>query len=120
MTPTIERLVWWGPRISGLAVAGFLALFALDAFNSTSFFRALPAFAIHLIPSLLVLAVVAVAWRFEWIGAIGFIGLAALYAMRVHGRIDWVAVISGPLVLVGVLFLLSWWYRAAVHRVKGA
>jgi len=118
MTTTLERLVWWGPRISGMLIAGFLSLFALDAFNGRSFLEALPAFAIHLIPSLLVLGVVAIAWRFEWIGAIGFVTLAVLYAVRVHGRIDWIAVISGPLILVGVLFLVSWRYHAAVHSVK--
>jgi hypothetical protein len=119
MTKALEKLVWWGPRISGLAVAAFLALFALDAFSgSASFFEALPAFAIHLIPSVLVLVVVALAWRFEWIGAIAFIALAALYAVMVRGRVDWIVVISGPLVLVGVLFLVSWRYHAAVHGVN--
>jgi hypothetical protein len=119
MTRTIDRLVWWGPRISGLAVAGFLSLFALDAFSgTTSAFEALPAFAIHLIPSMLVLVVVAIAWRFEWIGAIAFMALAALYAVMVRGRVDWVAAISGPLIMVGVLFLVSWRHRADLHGVK--
>ena len=62
--------------------------------------------------------VVAIAWRLEWIGGIGFISLAVLYAVRVHGRVDWVAVISGPLVIVGVLFLVSWRYHAAVRSVE--
>ena len=117
MTRTSSWLLW-GPRVAGLALAVFLGLFALDAFDGRSFVEALPAFAIHLIPSLLVLAVVAIAWRLEWIGGIGFISLAVLYAVRVHGRVDWIAAISGPLVLVGVLFLVSWRYHAAVHRVK--
>ena len=99
-------------------MAVFLGLFALDAFDGRSFVDALPAFAIHLIPSLLVFAVVAIAWRLEWIGGVGFISLAVLYAVRVHGRVDWVAVISGPLVIVGVLFLLSWRYHAAVRSVE--
>lgn len=118
MTNTLERLILWGPRISGMLIAVFLSLFALDAFNGRPFLEALPAFAIHLIPSFLVLGVVAMAWQFEWIGAIGFVTLAVIYAVRVHGRIDWIAVISGPLILVGVLFFVSWRYHTAVHRVK--
>jgi len=114
-----KTLLLWAPRIAGLIVAGFLALFALDAFNERSFVAALPAFAIHLIPSLLVLTVVAVAWKFEWIGAIAFIGLAVLYAVSVNGRLDWIIVISGPLALVGVLFLVSYWrHRVNLHGVR--
>ena len=118
MTRTSSWLLLWGPRLAGFAVAVFLGLFALDAFNGQPILAALRAFAIHLIPSALVLIVVAIAWRFEWIGALGFIALAVLYAISVHGRADWIAVISGPLLLVGLLFLLSWWHRANLHAVK--
>lgn len=113
MTSKLEGLVWWGPRISGILVAAFLAVFALDAFDRRSVLEALPAFAIHLIPAFLVLGVVAIAWRFEWIGAAGFIALAAIYGVMVHWRGDWVAAISAPLFVVGVLFLVSWWHRAS-------
>jgi hypothetical protein len=118
MTKTSQALLLWGPRIAGLIIAGFLALFALDAFNEGSFVAALPAFAIHLIPSLLVLTVVAGAWKFEWIGAIAFIALAVLYAMVVRGRLDWIVAISGPLALVGVLFLVSWRHHADLHGLR--
>src|SRR5262245_50321223 len=104
-TEISHTVLFWTPRIAGILVAGFLALFALDAFNRTSFVAALPEFAIHLIPSLLVLTVVAIAWRFEWIGAIAFVGLAALYAAMDGGRPDWILAISGPLLVVGALFL---------------
>ena len=105
----------WAPRIAGILVAAFLGLFALDAFEGRSFVAALPAFAIHLIPSMLVLAVVAAAWKFEWIGAVSFLALAVLYAVMVHGRLDWIAAISGPLVIVAVLFLVSWRRRGDLH-----
>ena len=119
MTHISKTLLLWTPRIAGLIVAGFLALFALDAFNERSFAAALPAFAIHLIPSLLVLTVVAVAWKFEWIGAIAFIGLAVTYALSVKERLDWIIAISGPLALVGVLFLVSYWrHHANLHGVR--
>jgi hypothetical protein len=119
MTNASQKVLLWGPRIAGLLVAGFLALFALDAFNeSHSFVAALPAFAVHLIPSLLVLTVVVTAWRFEGIGAIAFIALAILYAIMVRGRLDWIAAISGPLALVGVLFLVSWRRHADLHGMK--
>ena len=112
-TDTSHSVLLWAPRIGGILVAAFLGLFALDAFNHTSFVAALPEFAIHLLPSLLVLTVVAIAWRFEWIGAIVFVGLAALYAAMARGRLDWIVAISGPLLTVGLLFLASWRQRAS-------
>lgn len=112
-TGKLHTALLWLPRISGILVAGFLALFALDAFNDTSFVAALPEFAIHLIPSLLVLTVVAIAWRFEWIGAVAFVGLAALYATMARGRLDWIVAISGPLLVVAALFLASWRQRTS-------
>lgn len=118
MTRTWATLVMWAPRVAGLLMAAFLAIFALDAFEGRSVLAAIPAFAIHLIPSFLVLAVVAIAWKFEWVGAAAFLALAALYAVMVHGRIDWVAAISGPLVVIGVLFLASWRQHRALPAAK--
>lgn len=112
MTTAFEKLLWWGPRISGMSIAIFFAIFALDAFTGTSFLDALPAFAIHLVPAILAVLIVAIAWRFELFGAVAFIALGVLYAVMVRGRLDWVVTISGPLIGVGVLFLVAWRYRA--------
>jgi len=118
MKKTSATLLLWAPRIAGIVVAAFLGLFALDAFEGRSLVAALPAFAIHLLPSFLVLAVVAAAWKFEWIGAVAFLGLAVLYAVMVRGRIDWIAGISGPLLLVAVLFLVSWMRHAEPRAAR--
>lgn len=102
----------WVPRVLGIGVSAFLALFALDAFEAgRPFVENVAAFTMHLLPSLILLAIVAVAWRWEWIGGLGFIGLAVLYAVSVGGRLDWVLAISGPLLIVGLLFLWSWRHR---------
>jgi hypothetical protein len=113
MTKTGATLLLWTPRIAGVAMSLFLALFALDAFDGKPFFTALPEFLIHLIPACMVLAVVALAWRFPLVGAAAFMGLALTYALMVRGRPDWTAVIGGPLLVVAILFLLSWRYRPA-------
>ena len=106
MTGTTARIVLWLPRILGIAVAMFLAVFAFDAFSGQRIWEAVPDFAVHLLPALIVLGVVAVAWRYPWFGAVAFIGFAALYAVSAR-RADWIAVIAGPLVAVGLLFLWS-------------
>jgi hypothetical protein len=63
-------------------------------------------------------ALVALGWNFDWIGAIGFSALAFLYAAMVWGRLDWISVISTPLLLVGLLFYASWRSRVVAHRAQ--
>ena len=86
----------------------FLAMFALDAFTGKTFGDGLGDFAIHMTPSLTVLAVAAIAWRYPLAGAAAFALFALAYAVMARARLDWVAVISGPLALVAVLFFVSW------------
>ena len=93
----------------GTLVSAYLALFALDAFGARSVVEALPAFLVHLAPAALVLAIVALAWRWPVIGAIVFAALAAAYAFTAR-RLDWIVAISGPLFIVALLFAWSWWY----------
>jgi hypothetical protein len=110
-----ESVLPWSARILGICVSAFLALFALDAFAPhRTFVQSVPGLIVHLLPALLVLGIVAVSWRREWIGACAFTALAVGYALLARDRLDWVAAISGPLLIVGVLFFLSWFGRKAV------
>jgi CHASE2 domain-containing sensor protein len=112
VTTGFEKLLLWSPRILGVGVSLFVGLFALDAFSQgKSFIQALPDFIVHLWPAMLLLAVVAVSWRLPWLGGVLFIACAVAYAAIAYRHLDWIAVISGPLTLVGVLFLASWLYR---------
>jgi hypothetical protein len=107
MSPHARAVVIWAPRWFGAALGGFVALFALDAFGGRPFLTTLPEFIVHLIPAMVVAAIVAVGWRFPWIGAAAAAALAITYAAMVPTRRDWVLVISGPLVLLAGLFALS-------------
>jgi hypothetical protein len=107
MSPHVRAFVIWAPRIFGLILCLFAAMFALDAFDGRPVMEALPGFAIHLIPAAIVGVMVAVAWRFPWVGAVGFTGLAVTYAAMVPRRPDWILIISGPLLLTAVLFALG-------------
>ena len=109
MTRPSGGLLRWSPRILGILVCLFLSLFAFDAFgDGKTFAQALPDFARHVAPMLALLAVVGVSWRWEWVGGIVFTGLGAGYAYVARDHVSWIAVIAGPLLVVGVLFLWSW------------
>ena len=108
MTDTARRLLIWSPRILGIATALFIALFALDARE-----EGFAALLLHSAPALFLLAVVAVAWRYDWLGGAVFVALALFYAAWAADRPDWILLISGPLLLVGGLFLGSWRARSS-------
>jgi hypothetical protein len=106
-------LLLWSPRILGILVSLFIGMFALHAFREGQpFLEALDDFVIHLIPAFVLLALVAVSFRWTWIGGVAFTGLAIAYVLTMsRGRLDWMLVISGPLAIVGVLFLWSWFHH---------
>lgn len=41
-------------------------------------------------------------------------GVYGLFAWQ-RGHLDWLLIISGPLLVVGVLYLLSWRHHAEIH-----
>ena len=108
----VRQLLFWSPRVLTVLFAGFLGLFALDVFGEGyGFWGTIVALLMHLIPSGIVLVVLVLSWRWEWIGAVLFSGLGLLYAFMAFSHPSWIVVISGPLFLVAVLFLLNWLYR---------
>lgn len=114
-TPTAKFLLW-APGILGLLFAAFISIFALDVFDGRhSVGETALALLLHLIPTFLLLALLALCWRWPWVGAIAFPALGVLYVVSSWGRLHWSAhvLIGGPLCLLGLLFLLSWCLRPA-------
>lgn len=106
----LKQALFWTPRTLGILFAAFLSLFALDVFSAAySLGETILALMIHLIPTLLIVLVLAIAWRRDWVGTVVFTALALFYAAS-SGRLDWIMVISGPLFLIGLFFLLNWIY----------
>lgn len=106
---TRNSLVLWWARILALAVCVWLGLFALDALEPGKPLSAtLTGFAVHLLPSALVLCIVIASWRRPLLGALAFVAVALGYAATVRFRVDWMLAISGPMLAVGLLFLWAW------------
>jgi hypothetical protein len=122
MNKATRTLLFWTPRVLCLAVALFLALFAFDVFGEPgTVWMKVVGFAIHLAPTWALLVVLALAWRWEWIGAAACFAMAGFYAAT-FGRhhLDWDLIIAGPVVLVGVLFLVGWVYRKQIRATAPA
>jgi hypothetical protein len=116
MNKTTKRVLFWTPRIVCILFAIFISLFAVDVFSAGySLPKTILALLMHLIPTGLIVIVLIISWRWEWVGGIVFIALAAFYLAWQWGRFPWITylTISGPLFLVGVLFLINW-----VHRTE--
>jgi len=118
MTTSTKRVLLWTPRVLGILFAIFLSVFALDVFSEGyGLWRTIGALLLHLVPTFIVVIALIIAWRWEWVGAVLFSALAVFYVVWTWGRFPWVTYlsISGPLVLVGVLFLFNWIYRAQLR-----
>ena len=115
MTKSGGGVLFWAPRILTIFIALFSSVFALDVFTeSKGFLESLTALVLHLVPTLLVVVLLVFAWRRELIGVIAFAGLAIAYVVVMWGRgFPWTtyAMISGALLLISVLFFLSWRQR---------
>jgi hypothetical protein len=113
-----KHWLFWTPRVLCILFAGFLSIFAADVFGEHyGFWKTLLALVMHLIPTWIVLIVLVVSWRREWVGGTLFIALGALYLIWSWGRFHWSAylAISGPLLLIGVLFWVNWLHRAQLR-----
>jgi hypothetical protein len=108
----------WLPRILALCYAIFLSLFATDVFDEKlGFWPTAADLGMHLIPTFIVLIVLVLAWRREWIGASLYAALAVFYscwALPKHPL--WAELIAGPLLLIAVVYLLAWLGRRAAKQ----
>jgi len=116
---TSINILHWAPRIICILAILFISLFALDSFSpDLTIWQQLGSFLIHLIPSFLLLALLIVAWKWEFIGGIIFtlIGLGFSPLIFVHNykmnQSVWISlfnvfVITLPFIISGILFILS-------------
>jgi len=114
-----NSILAWAPRVLAILYAIFLSMFAFDVFSfHAGFWRMAAGFAIHLVPTAVVVLALVIAWRREWFGAVAFCALGVFYLWWARGKFDLntYIIISGPVFLTGVLFFLSWLRRPSVRK----
>jgi hypothetical protein len=127
MSDLSKRVLFWTPRILSIAYVVFLSIFAMDVFEEhLGFWLTVQHLTMHLIPSLALLAVLILAWRWEWIGALFFAvaGLIYIYWLATVARpvapavrLNWALTIAGPAFLIAVLFLVDWFKHTELHTL---
>jgi prolipoprotein diacylglyceryltransferase len=114
------RLFHWLPRIICILAILFVSMFALDAFApELTFWQQIGDFLLHLIPSYIMVALLILAWKWEYVGGIIFTILGFGFSVAVfllnYNRNHFSAlqslvttlIVGIPFVLVGVLFIVS-------------
>ena len=112
MPTPLKHTLLWTPRLLGLCYVAFLSAFSFDVFSEgLGLAGTVAALSMHLIPSAVMLLVVIIAWKHELAGVVLLVGAAGIYAFVTRQHPSWILVIAGPLVLLAILFALSWWQR---------
>jgi hypothetical protein len=114
MKHTMQRILFWAPRVLGILFALFVSIFALDVFGAGyGFWETILALVMHLLPVFALLIGLAIAWRWEWVGALIFLGFALWYLVQAWGQfpLSVYLVMAGVPFVVGVLWLIDWLYK---------
>ncbi len=116
---TSVKLLHWAPRVLCILAIVFVSLFALDAFSpELSFWEQISGFLIHMIPSFILIALLILAWRKEFIGGLLFMFIGLVFTPVIFNHnysmnhsvglsLGIVALITMPFVLVGLLFIIN-------------
>jgi len=116
---TSTKVLYWTARILCILTILFVSLFALDSFSSErTFWQNTTAFLVHLFPSIVLLALLIIAWKWEKTGGIilTIIGLAFSIFLFVFNykrnhsvttSLLTTLMLAIPFVLAGILFILS-------------
>ena len=118
-----SKILFWLPRVICILAILFVSMFALDAFTpELSIWQQIGAFIMHLIPSFILLILLIISWKWEFIGGIIFmvIGFGLSPIVFIHNynmnhsiwmSLGIISVITIPFAIVGILFILSHFHR---------
>lgn len=116
---TSDKILYWSPRILGIVMILFISMFAFDSFSpGNTIGQNLLALLIHLLPSIGLLILLLVAWKWELIGGIIFTLAGIAWSIFVYminfkrtgsaGKALFVVLtLALPLIITGILFIMN-------------
>jgi len=114
-----KKTLFWTPRVLTILFALFISIFAFDVFEENEGFLNISlALFLHLIPTFVIIIILILSWKREWIGGIFYLILAILYIFWANSRLifPFYLIIATPLILIALLFFLNWKFK---DKIKG-
>jgi hypothetical protein len=118
MNNSTTNILLWAPRILCILFALFTVIFAFDVFGEGyGFWQTLLALVMHLIPTGIIVLVLIISWRWEWVGGVVFAVLPIVYVYWAWGRFPVLTylIMCTPMVLMSVLFFVNWKIKTGLH-----
>jgi hypothetical protein len=120
-----SKFIYWTPRILSIIIILFLALFSFDVISSDlSLGEIITGMLVHNIPTLVLIIIVIISWKYEIVGGIAFLLAGLMYIVFATTRaeiwyiaIAWSIQIAGPALLTGVLFMVNW-FQKKQYKIK--
>jgi hypothetical protein len=106
MTASTTSIFRWAARVLAVLFSG-ISILAADAFREGyGFFDIIVAL---LIP-IFIIVIVFLAWKRELVGALVFTALSVAYGVGAvnNGAVDWWFAFGAPMLLMGILYFISW------------
>jgi hypothetical protein len=112
VSPRLAKIIHWAPRAAAILIILFVSLFSLDVFEmEASPLELLGGFIMHNIPSIVMIVLLAFAWKRPAVGFAAFLVAAALFALffvRSIYALPNLLLFVTPLLLVAFLFYADW------------
>src|SRR3989338_2731594 len=118
MQNKINKFIHWAPRILSILFVLFLSIFSWDVISpELKWWELAVGLFMHNIPVFILAGIIAISWKREIVGGIAFILAGLLYiTLLIMNRFEqditsWSLIISGPVFLIGILFLVNWFKK---------
>ncbi|HEY4484298.1 MAG TPA: hypothetical protein VI978_01075 [Candidatus Paceibacterota bacterium] len=121
MQNKINKFIHWAPRILSILFVLFLSIFSWDVISpELKWWELAVGLFMHNIPVFILAGIIAISWKREIVGGIAFILAGLLYiTLLIMNRFEqditsWSLIISGPVFLIGILFLVNWFKKKKI------
>ncbi len=112
LNPRLAKIIRTAPRVAAILIIAFISLFSLDIFEMGGTpIQILGAFIIHNLPSIVLIALLIVAWKRPAVGFVAFLVAAVLFVaffVRDIFALPNLLFFVLPILMVSLLFYADW------------
>jgi hypothetical protein len=102
----MKKFLYWAPRILSIAMVAFISIFAFDVFSEgNTGWKLVLALVMHLLPTIVAVIIIIIAWKWEQIGGWFFIALGIGLAFIGGFKLATLLLIALPFAIAGAMYL---------------